>query len=57
MKQEIQERLNKLQREMKDMDTIVREDIEDTSLKEEDMFRINEKIKELEKNIVNIIEG
>ncbi len=57
MKQEIQERLNKLQREMKEMDTIVREDIEDTSLKEEDIFRINEKIKELEKNIVNIIEG
>ena len=57
MKQEIQERLNKLQREIKDMDTIVREDIEDSSLKEEDMFRINEKIKELEKNIVNIIEG
>ena len=29
----------------------------DTSLRDEDMFRINEKIKDLEKQIVNIIEG
>ena len=57
MKQEILSRLNKLQREMKDMDTIVRQDVEDAELRDEDMFRINEKIKDLEKQIVNIIEG
>jgi len=57
MKHEILTRLNKLQREIQDMDTIVRQDIEDTSLRDEDIFRINEKIKDLEKQIINIIEG
>ena len=57
MRQEILTRLNKLQREVKDMDVIIRQDIEDTNLRDEDMFRINEKIKDLEKQIVNIIEG
>ena len=57
MRQEILTRLNKLQREVKDMDVIIRQDIEDTTLRDEDMFRINEKIKELEKQIINIIEG
>lgn len=57
IKQEILSRLNKLQRELKDMDIIVRQDVEDTNLRDEDMFRINEKIKDLEKQIVNIIEG
>ena len=57
MRQEILTRLNKLQREVKDMDIIIRQDIEDTTLRDEDMFRINEKIKDLEKQIVNIIEG
>ena len=57
MRHEILLRLNKLQREIKDMDTIVREDIENTELRDEDIFRINEKIKDLEKQILNIIEG
>ena len=57
MKQEVMKRLDKLQDEIKDMDKYVRDDIKDTNLKEEDMFRINEKIKELEKQILNIIEG
>ena len=57
LKQEIITRLNRLQREMQDMDVIVRQDVEDTNLRDDDMFRINEKIKELEKQIVNIIEG
>ena len=57
MKQEVMKRLDKLQDEIKEMDKYVRDDIKDTSLKEEDMFRINEKIKELEKQILNIIEG
>lgn len=57
IKLEIIRRLNKLQLEIKDMDGIVRQDIDDSSLKEEDMFRINEKIKDLEKQILNVIEG
>ena len=39
------------------MDASVKEDVEDTNLRDEDMFRINEKIKDLEKQILNIIEG
>ena len=42
---------------MKDMEGIVKQDIEDVYLRDEDMFRINEKIKDLEKQILNIIEG
>ena len=57
IRQEILDRLNKLQRELIDMYTAVREDVENTTLKDEDMFRINEKIKDLEKQIVNIVEG
>ena len=57
IKQEILNRLNKLQREIKDMDAIVRQDVDDAELRDEDMFRINEKIKDLEKQIVSIIEG
>ena len=57
IKIEILTRLNKLKEELKDMDDYVRKDVEDKSLKDEDMFRINEKIKDLEKQIVNIIEG
>lgn len=57
IKLEILARLNKLKDELKDMDEYVRKDVEDVSLKDEDMFRINEKIKDLEKQIVNIIEG
>ena len=50
-------RLEKLKEEMKDMDSYVRQDIEDKNLKDSDIFRINEKIKELEKQIINVIEG
>ena len=57
IKLEIISRLNKLKDELKDMEEYVRKDVEDINLKDEDMFRINEKIKDLEKQIVNIIEG
>ena len=57
MRQEILARLSKLQREIKDMDASVKEDVENTELHDEDMFRINEKIKDLEQQILNIIEG
>ena len=57
IKQEILERLNKLQDEMNDMQDFVKQDVEDVHLRDQDMFRINEKIKELERQILNIIEG
>lgn len=57
LKQEIIDRLSKLQNEMKDMEDSVKLDVEDDNLRDEDMFRINEKIKDLEKQILNVIEG
>ena len=54
---ELISRLEKLKNEMKDMDEYVRQDVEDKNLKDEDIFRINEKIKDLEKQIINVIEG
>lgn len=54
---EVVERLEKLKKEIKDMDAYVRQDINDDKLKDEDIFRINEKIKDLEKQIINVIEG
>ena len=57
LRTEIVERLEKLKEEIKDMDTYVRQDIDDNNLKDEDIFSINEKIKDLEKQILNVIEG
>lgn len=57
IRREVIDRLQKLKEEIKDMDTYVRQDIDDNKLKDEDIFRINEKIKELEKQIINVIEG
>ena len=57
IKQEILNRLEKLHLEMKDMEVYVKQDVNDEQLRDEDMFRINEKIKDLEKQILNIIEG
>ena len=39
------------------MQDFVKQDVDDAYLRDEDMFRINEKIKDLEKQILNIIEG
>ena len=57
IRSEIYERLEKLKEEIKDMDTYVKQDINDENLRDEDIFRINEKIKDLEKQILNVIEG
>ena len=57
IRHEIISRLEKLKEEVKDMDTYVRQDVDNNNLRDEDIFRINEKIKELEKQIVNVIEG
>ena len=39
------------------MENYVKQDIQDENLRDEDIFRINEKIKDLEKQILNVIEG
>ncbi len=57
MKSEILQRLGKLKDELKDMEVCVHEDLQDETLRDEDMFRINEKIKDLERQILNVIEG
>lgn len=57
IRREVIDRLEKLKEEMKDMDSYVRQDMDDEKLKDEDIFRINEKIKDLEKQIINVIEG
>ena len=57
IKTEIIERLAKLQSQIDDMKESVEEDLNNPELKDEDMFRIKEKMKELEQNILKIIEG
>ena len=54
---EILERLDKLQSQIDDMRESVKEDLANRDLKDEDMFRIKEKMKDLEQNILRIIEG
>ena len=39
------------------MEVMVKEDMTDDELRDEDIFRINEKIKDLEKQILNVVEG
>ena len=39
------------------METAVKEDMNNKDLNDADVFRINEKIKDLEKQILNVIEG
>ena len=39
------------------MEVYVNQDLQDENLRDEDIFRINEKIKDLEKQILNVIEG
>ena len=57
IKSEVLQRLGKLKDELKDMEVYVHQDLQDESLRDEDIFRINEKIKDLEKQILNVIEG
>ena len=57
MKSEVLKRLEKLRAEIEDMDNAVKEDMNNGQLKDTDVFRINEKIKDLEKQILNVIEG
>ena len=49
--------LTKLKPEIEEMEKYIREDIANENLRDEDIFRINEKIKDLEKQIANVVEG
>ena len=57
IKDEVMKRLEKVKNELKDMDEFVKEDMNNPDLTNSDIFRINEKIKDLEKQILNVIEG
>ena len=57
LKNEVLERLEKLKDELADMEVMVKEDMADEELRDEDIFRINEKIKDLEQQILNVVEG
>ncbi len=57
LKTEVISRLEKVEEELKDMDIAVKEDMQNPDLRDEDVFRINEKIKELEKQILKVVEG
>ena len=54
---EVMNRLEKIKNEMLDMEAAVKEDMNNSELRDEDIFRISEKIKDLEKQILNVIEG
>ena len=57
LKNEVLERLEKLKDELADMEVMVKVDMTDDELRDEDIFRINEKIKDLEQQILNVVEG
>lgn len=57
LRDEISQRLTKLRPEIEEMEKYIREDMANENLRDEDIFRINEKIKELEKQIANVVEG
>ncbi|MFR8104454.1 MAG: MBL fold metallo-hydrolase RNA specificity domain-containing protein, partial [Clostridia bacterium] len=57
VKQEVIERLAKLKDEMNDMEDIIRNDILTSDAKDEDVVKLNLRIKELENQIVRIIEN
>ena len=57
IRNEIIERLGVLQSQINDMKDSVTQDVNNKELKDEDMFRINEKMKDLEQDILKIIEG
>ena len=49
--------LHKLQNELDDMKDSVKEDLNNNNLKDEDIFRIKERMKDLEADILRVIEG
>ena len=57
MRKEVLKRLEKLKAEIIDMDEYVKSDMDNKDLNDADIFRINEKIKILEKQILEVIQG
>ena len=57
LRDEVLIRLAQIKKEMQDMENFVKQDVDNQNLREEDIFRINEKIKDLEKQILNVVEG
>ncbi len=57
LRREIMQRLSKLRNEIQDMEDYVKQDVQDANLSDREVFAINERIKDLEKQILNIIEG
>ena len=57
LREEVLKRLEQIKKEMEDMESFVKQDVGDSKLRNEDMFRINEKMKDLEKQILNVVEG
>ena len=57
LRREVIDRLNLIKREMLEMEEYIKQDVEDNTLREEDMFRINEKMKDLERQILKVVEG
>lgn len=57
LKDEIYTRLEKLKDELSDMNNYVKEDIDSDHVKDKDMYVINERIKDLERQILNVLEG
>ena len=54
---DVVKRLDKFKVELKDMEDSVNDDVNNHDLHDQDIFRINEKMKELERQILNVIEG
>ena len=57
LRDEVLIRLEQIKKEMQDMENFVKQDVDNQNLREEDIFRINEKIKDLERQILNVVEG
>lgn len=57
LRREVIDRLEIIKKEMQEMEEYIRQDVSDMGLKEQDMFRINEKMKDLERQILNVVEG
>lgn len=57
LRREVVDRLNLIKKEILEMEECVWQDVADNNLREEDMFRINEKMKDLERQILKVVEG
>ena len=54
---QVLERMKTLKEELQDMEEIVKEDLNSTETNDVEINRINDRIKELEQQIVRIVEG